>query len=191
MMEIVIQHSELKIEDLNELFIRIYNHNNKYYLLKLFCDEICYNGNNNNYALNKIGKKNNEINNKNSGDVNKYLNSKIELSFNTLQLMPDFVLLFNYLFIEGFIHSQENVLSNNNKEYDINDSDFEKMMNNDTFFELIKVMSEALLENSIDAQKWSAGLFAARRSTVLFWEGIIRPRTSSSPRRAQRPRPCP
>ena len=153
MMEIVLQHPELKIEDLNELFIRIYNHENKFYLLKLFCDEICYNGNNNNYAFNKLGKKNNEINNKNSGDNNKYLNSKLDLSFNSLQTMPDFVLLFNYLFIEGFIHSQENILLNNNndnKEYDINDSDIEKLMNNDTFFELIKVMSEALLENSIN-----------------------------------------
>ena len=153
MMEIVLQHPELKIEDLNELFIRIYNHENKFYLLKLFCDEICYNGNNNNYAFNKLGKKNNEINNKNSGDNNKYLNSKLDLSFNSLQTMPDFVLLFSYLFIEGFIHSQENLLSNNNndnKEYDINDSDIEKLMNNDTFFELIKVMSEALLENSIN-----------------------------------------
>ena len=153
MMEIVLQHPELKIEDLNELFIRIYNHENKFYLLKLFCDEICYNGNNNNYAFNKLGKKNNEINNKNSGDNNKYLNSKLDLSFNSLQTMPDFVLLFSYLFIEGFIHSQENILLNNNndnKEYDINDSDIEKLMNNDTFFELIKVMSEALLENSIN-----------------------------------------
>ena len=153
MMEIVLRHPELKIEDLNELLIRIYNHENKFYLLKLFCDEICYNGNNNNYAFNKLGKKNNEINNKNSGDNNKYLNSKLDLSFNSLQTMPDFVLLFSYLFIEGFIHSQENLLSNNNndnKEYDINDSDIEKLMNNDTFFELIKVMSEALLENSIN-----------------------------------------
>ena len=153
MMEIVLQHPELKIEDLNELFIRIYNHENKFYLLKLFCDEICYNGNNNNYAFNKLGKKNNEINNKNSGDNNKYLNSKLDLSFNSLQTIPDFVLLFSYLFIEGFIHSQENILLNNNndnKEYDINDSDIEKLMNNDTFFELIKVMSEALLENSIN-----------------------------------------
>ena len=154
MMEIVLQHPELKIEDLNELFIRIYNHENKFYLLKLFCDEICYNGNNNNYALNKLGKKNNEINIKNSGDNNKYLNAKLDLSFNSLQSMPDFVLLFNYLFIEGFIHSQEALLSNNNNDnnegYDINDSDIEKIMNNDTFFELIKVMSEALLENSIN-----------------------------------------
>ena len=151
MMEIVIQHSELKIEDLNELFIRIYNHEKKYYLLKLFCDEICYNGNgNNNYALNKNGKKNNEINNKNNSDNNKYLNAKIELNFNTLQSMPDFVLLFNYLFIEAFIHCQENLLSSNNNTYDMNDNDFEKIMSNDTFFELIKVMSEALLENSIN-----------------------------------------
>ena len=154
MLEIVLQHPELKIEDLNELFIRIYNHNNKYYLLKLFCDEICYNGNNNICGINKNGKKNNEINNKNTGDNNKYLNSKIELNFNILQSMPDFVLLFNYLFIEAFIYSQENLLSNNTKEnikeYDINDSDFDKIMNNDTFFELIKIMSEALLENSIN-----------------------------------------
>ena len=155
MLEIVIQHPELKIEDLNELFIRIYNYKNKYYLLKLFCEEICYNGNSNNNPLNKLGKKNNEINNKNAGDNNKYLNSKIELNFNTLQSMPDFVLLFNYIFIEAFIHSQENILSydNNNiinTEYDINDKDFEKIMNNDTFFEFIKVMSEALLENCIN-----------------------------------------
>ena len=154
MMEIVIQHPELKIEDLNELFIRIYNHKNKYYLLKLFCEEICYNGNSNNNAFNKIAKKNNEMNNKNTGDNNKYLNSKIELSFNTLQSMPDFVLLFNYIFIEAFIHSQQKILStdnnNNNIEYDINDKDFEKIMNNDTFFEFIKVMSEALLENAIN-----------------------------------------
>ena len=154
MMEIVIQHPELKIEDLNELFIRIYNHKNKYYLLKLFCEEICYNGNSNNNAFNKIAKKNNEMNNKNTGDNNKYLNSKIELSFNTLQSMPDFVLLFNYIFIEAFIHSQQKLLStdnnNNNIEYDINDKDFEKIMNNDTFFEFIKVMSEALLENAIN-----------------------------------------
>ena len=150
MMEIVLQHSELKIEDLNELLIRIYNHEKKYYLLKLFCDEICYNGNNNNYALNKNWKKNNEINNKNNFDNNKYLNSKIELSFNTLQSMPDFVLLFNYIFIEAFIHSQENLLSNDNTTYDFTDNDFEKIMSNETFFELIKVMSEALLENSIN-----------------------------------------
>ena len=155
MFEIVLQHPELKIEDLNELFIRIYNHEKKYYLLKIFCDEICYNGNSNNFGMNK-GKKNNEINNKNNGDNNKYLNSKIELSFNTLQTMPDFVLLFIYLFIEAFIHSQENLISNNNsiinenKEYDMNDSDFEKIMSNDVFFELIKVISEALLENSIN-----------------------------------------
>ena len=152
MMEIVLQHPELKIEDLNELFIRIYNQENKYYLLKVFCDEICYN-NNNNFGMNKLGKKNNEINNKNIGDNNKYLNAKIELSFNTLQTMPDFVLLFNYIFIEAFIHSQENIITNNptiNKEYDMNDKDFEKIMNNETFFELIKVMSEVLLENSIN-----------------------------------------
>ena len=152
MLEIVIQHSELKIEDLNELFIRIYNHEKKYYLLKLFCDEICYYGNNSNYNINKNGKKNNEINNKNNSDNNKYLNSKIELSFNTLQSMPDFVLLFNYIFIEAFIHSQENKenLLSDNKSYDFTDNDFEKIMSNDTFFELIKVMSEALLENSIN-----------------------------------------
>ena len=153
MMEIVIQHCELKIEDLNELLIRIYNHEKKYYLIKLFCDEICYNGNNNNYAMNKNGKKNNEINNKNNFDNNKYLNSKIELNFNTLQSMPDFVLLFNYIFIEAFIHSQENpenILPNNNTVFDFTDSDFEKIMSNETFFELIKVMSEALLENCIN-----------------------------------------
>ena len=150
MFEIVMQHPELKIDDLNELFIRIYNNDKKYYLLKLFCDEICYSGNNN-LAQNKNGKKNNDIFNKNNVDNNKYLNSKLELNFTTLQSMPDFVLLFNYLFIEAFIHSQENLLSNNNNnEFDMNDSDFEKVINNETFFELIKIMSEALLENSIN-----------------------------------------
>ena len=146
MMEIVIQHPELKIEDLNEFFIRIYNHDKKYYLLKLFCEEICYNSNNNCGLKNQ---KKNELNNKNNGDNNKYLNSKIELSFTTLTNMPEFVLIFNYLFIEAFIHSQE-ANANNINNYDMNDTDFEKIISNDIFFELIKVMSEALLENSIN-----------------------------------------
>ena len=149
MFAIVMQHVELKIDDLNELFVRIYNHDKKYYLLKLFCNEICYYGNNT-LVQNKNGKKNNDIYNKNTGDNNKYLNSKLELNFSTLQSMPDFVLLFNYLFIEAFIQSQENILSNNNNEYDMTDLDFEKIMNNETFFELIKIMSEALLENCIN-----------------------------------------
>ena len=149
MFEIVIQHQELKIEDLNEIFIHIYNHEYKYYLLKLFCEEICYNSNNINRNKNK-----NDINNKNNIDNNKYLNSKIELNFNILTSMPEFVLIFNYLFIEAFIISEENDLNNNintiNTDFSFNCKDIEKILNNENFFELIKVMSEALLENSIN-----------------------------------------
>ena len=150
MFEIVIQHQELNIEDLNEIFIHIYNHEYKYYLLKLFCEELCYNSNNINRNKNK-----NDINNKNNIDNNKYLNSKIELSFNSLTSMPEFVLIFNYLFIDAFINSEENELNNNNinninVDFSINYKDIEKIVNNENFFELIKVMSEALLENTIN-----------------------------------------
>ena len=150
MFEIVIQHQELKIDDLNEIFIHIYNHEYKYYLLKLFCQEICYNSNNINKNMRK-----NDINNRNNIDNNKYLNSKIELSFNSLTSLPEFVLIFNYLFIEAFINSQENELnisSNNllNGDFSINNKDIEKIVSNENFFELIKVMSEALLENTIN-----------------------------------------
>ena len=157
MFKIVIQHQELKLDDLNEIFIHIYNHEYKYYLLKLFCEELCYNGNN----MNKINKKN-DINNRNYMDNNKYLNSKIELSFNALTNMPEFVLIFNYLFIEAFVSTQENEIFNNNininpnnnicinPDYSITGKDIEKILNNEIFFELLKVMSEALLENSIN-----------------------------------------
>jgi len=150
MFEIVIQHQELKIEDLNEIFIHIYNHEYKYYLLKLFCEEICYNSNN--LGQNKIKNKN-DINNRNNADNNKYLNSKIELNFNILTTMPEFALIFNYLFIEAFIYSQENEYLNNinkDKDFSINNKDIEKIINNETFFELTKVMSEALLENYVN-----------------------------------------
>ena len=153
MFEIVIQHQELKLEDLNEIFIHIYNHEYKYYLLKLFCEEICYNSNNNNIGQNR-NKNKNDINNRNNADNNKYLNSKIELSFNVLTSMPEFVLIFNYLFIEVFINSQEadliNGVSNDDTDCYISNKDIEKIINNENFFELMKIMSEALLENSIN-----------------------------------------
>ena len=143
MFEIVIQHQELKIEDLNEIFIHIYNHKYKYYFLKLFCEEICYTGPNKN-------KNRNDLNNKNNADSNKYLNSKIELSFNVLTSLPELVLIFNYLFIEAFLNSQENDISNNDKDFSFNDKEIEKIISNESFFEFIKVMSEALLENIIN-----------------------------------------
>ena len=148
MFEIVIQHQELKIEDLNEIFIHIYNHEYKFYLLKLFCEEICYNSNNVGQNRNK---NKNDINNRNNADNNKYLNSKIELNFNILTSMPEFVLIFNYLFLDAFIYAQEAELNiNDDKEFSITMKDIEKIINNENFFELMKVMSEALLENSIN-----------------------------------------
>ena len=153
MFKIVIQHQELKLEDLNELFIHIYNHEYKYYLLKLFCEEICNIPNNNNQGQNR-NKNKSEINNRNNADNNKYLNSKIEMSFNVLTSMPEFVLIFNYLFIEAFINSQESEFNNdpngNDRDFYMNDKDIENILNNENFFELMKIMSEALLENSIN-----------------------------------------
>ena len=151
MFQIVFQHQELKIEDLSEIFIHIYNSEYKYYLLKLFCEEICYNSNNIGQNRNK---NKNDINNKNNADSNKYLNSKIVLSFNVLMSMPEFVLIFNYLFIEAFINSQEmdieNSINDSHKDFSMSNKDFEKIMSNESFFELIKIMSEALLENCIN-----------------------------------------
>ena len=151
MFQIVLQHQELKIEDLSEIFIHIYNSEYKYYLLKLFCEEICYNSNNIGQNRNK---NKNDINNKNNADSNKYLNSKIVLSFNVLMSMPEFVLIFNYLFIEAFINSQEmdieNSINDSHKDFSMSNKDFEKIMSNESFFELIKIMSEALLENCIN-----------------------------------------
>jgi len=158
MFQIVLQHQELKIEDLSEIFIHIYNSEYKYYLLKLFCEEICYNSSNSGQNRNK---NKNDINNKNNADNNKYLNSKMVLSFNVLMAMPEFVLIFNYLFIEAFINSQEvdfennitddmNSNKNNYKDFSMSNKDIEKIMSNESFFELIKIMSEALLENCIN-----------------------------------------
>ena len=156
MFQIVIQHQELKIEDLSEIFIHIYNNEYKYYLLKLFCEEICYNSSN---AGQNRNKNKNDINNKNNADNNKYLNSKIVLSFNVLMSMPEFVLIFNYLFIEAFINSQEmdiennindNMNNNGYKDCSMSNKDIEKILGNESFFELIKIMAEALLENCIN-----------------------------------------
>ena len=147
MFEIVIQHQELKIEDLNEIFIHIYSNKYKYYLLKIFCEEICYNSNISGPNRNK---NKTDLNYKNSIDNNKYLNSKIELSFNTLTSLPELVLIFNYLFIETFINSQQNENSIDDNNFSFTDKDIEKILSNESFFEFIKVMSEALLENSIN-----------------------------------------
>ena len=100
MMEIVIQHPELKIEDLNEFFIRIYNHDKKYYLLKLFCEEICYNSNNNCGIKNP---KKNELNIKtNSGIFVNVVKLSSIFEFKYLLLSPLF-LLFNSFFFGFFI----------------------------------------------------------------------------------------
>ena len=140
---IVLQHQELKIDDINEILLKIFSHKYKHYLLKILCEELSQNNSNMN---NKNKTVNNNLTNKQ--DINKYLNAKIEFSFNTLINMPNFILLFNYLFIETFIYSQEN--KNDDDEYGFDDKKFENLLNNESFFELLKIMSECLLENYIN-----------------------------------------